>query len=363
MSEKLKVMNMASCAWRHRKIYAMLTLLLLLFISVICSVAIGSASISFVDTGRVLLTHIPGLSSLIKVKTDTALDVIVLQLRLPRVILAVFIGAALAVAGAVLQGLLRNPLAEPYTLGVSSGAAVGAALVFVILRGEGTVFGAASLPFSAFIGALLTVMIVYKLALMNGYLAVETLILAGVVMNSFMSAVLSYLLTMAGENLHQVVYWLMGSLALRSSEYFIYTLPFLAVGILLVCFFGRDLNILTFGDETAGQLGISVERTKRFLLTMATLLTGIAVSLGGTIGFVGLIVPHLVRLVVGPDHRILLPFAALGGALFLIWADTAARTIVAPVELPVGVVTAFLGAPFFAYLLRSRKSGGSCFGA
>lgn len=352
-----------SCAGRPSNFYGMLTVLvLLLFVSIICGVALGSASTSPLDAGRVLLAHIPGLSSLLQVKPDTALDVIILKLRLPRVILAVFVGAALAVAGAALQGLLRNPLAEPYTLGVSSGAAVGAALVFVVFGGGG-VFGTVSLPFSAFIGALLTVAIVYRLALLNGYLAVETLILAGVVMSSFMSAILSYLLTMAGHNLQQVVYWLMGSLALRGGEYFVYALPLLAGGILLMCCFGRDLNILTFGEETAGQLGVPVERTKQVILLLATLLTGVAVSLGGTIGFVGLIVPHLFRLIVGPDHRVLLPVSAVGGGIFLIWADTVARTIVSPVELPVGVVTAFLGAPFFAYLLRSRKSRGGYFDA
>jgi iron complex transport system permease protein len=151
---------------------------------------------------------------------------------------------------------------------------------------------------------------------------------------------------------------LMGSLGIRGSDYFIYTLPLLVAGIILLCFFGRDLNILTFGEEAAGQLGVSVERTKQIILLLATLLTGIAVSLAGTIGFVGLIVPHLVRLTLGPDHRVLLPVSAVGGGIFLIWADIVARVAVAPVELPVGVVTAFLGAPFFMYLLRTRKSRG-----
>ena len=212
------------------------------------------------------------------------------------------------------------------------------------------------LPLAAFLGALLTALLVYRLALIDGHMAVETLILAGVVMSSFMSAILSYMLTLAGESLHQIIYWLMGSLGLRGSEYFIYTLPLLVAGVFLLCLYGRDLNILTFGEETAGQLGISVERTKRIILLLAALLTGIAVSLAGTIGFVGLIVPHLVRLMLGPDHRVLLPVSALGGGIFLIWADLVARVAAAPVELPVGVVTAFLGAPFFSVPASQQKT-------
>ncbi|HHV35635.1 MAG TPA: iron ABC transporter permease [Syntrophomonadaceae bacterium] len=333
----------------------LIVLLVLLIVSVIFGVSLGSTTTSPLTAMKVLLAHIPGLSSWFATP-DVAVDAIIYKIRLPRVVLAVFVGAALAVAGASLQGLLRNPLAEPYTIGVASGAAVGAALV-IIFAGGG-LLGVVTLPIAAFLGALLTGILVYRLAVINGHLAVETLILAGVVMSSFMSAILSYLLTVAGQNLQQVIYWLMGSLGIRGSDYFIYTLPFLVGGIILLCFFGRDLNILTFGEEAAGQLGVPVERTKQFILLLATLLTGIAVSLAGTIGFVGLIVPHLVRLTLGPDHRVLLPVSAVGGGIFLIWADIVARVAVAPVELPVGVVTAFLGAPFFMYLLRTRKSRG-----
>ncbi len=332
-----------------------IVLLVLLVVSVIFGVSLGSTTTSPSVVVKVLLSHIPGLSSWLSA-TDTAADAIIYKIRLPRVILALFVGAALATAGAALQGLLRNPLAEPYTIGVASGASVGAALVIVFIGGE--LFGVALLPLAAFLGALLTALLVYRLALIDGHMAVETLILAGVVMSSFMSAILSYMLTLAGESLHQIIYWLMGSLGLRGSEYFIYTLPLLVAGVFLLCLYGRDLNILTFGEETAGQLGISVERTKRIILLLAALLTGIAVSLAGTIGFVGLIVPHLVRLMLGPDHRVLLPVSALGGGIFLIWADLVARVAAAPVELPVGVVTAFLGAPFFLYLLRNRKRSG-----
>ncbi len=333
----------------------LLVLIVVLVFSVVAGVSFGSTATSPTTTVQVLGSHIPGISSWFPVP-DAAIDAIIYKIRLPRVILAIFVGAALAVAGASLQGLLRNPLAEPYTIGVASGAAVGAAMVIIFAAGG--FLGVVGLPIAAFLGALATGILVYNLAVVNGHLAVETLILAGVVMSSFMSAILSYLLTVAGQNLQQVVYWLMGSLGIRGGDYFIYTLPFLVVGIILLCFFGRDLNIMTFGEEAAGQLGVSVERTKQLILLLATLLTGIAVSLAGTIGFVGLIVPHIVRLTLGPDHRVLLPVSAIGGGIFLIWADIVARVAVAPVELPVGVVTAFLGAPFFMYLLRTRKSRG-----
>ncbi|MDH7576280.1 MAG: iron chelate uptake ABC transporter family permease subunit [Bacillota bacterium] len=348
---------MSGTNWYFRLLCCLLILFLLLIVSALFSITLGSAAITPWAALKALFMHLPGGAALANSGLDPTVEAIIVQIRLPRVILALFVGAALSTAGAALQGLLRNPLADPYTLGVSSGAAVGAALTLIILR-QGSPLETATLPLAAFLGALVTGLLVYHLAQVEGYLAVETLILAGVIMSSFMSAILSYLLTVAGENLHQIVYWLMGNLALRGSEYFIYTLPYLAGGIIVMCLFGRELNIMTFGEETAGQLGIAVEKTKRILLLVATLLTGVAVALAGTIGFVGLIVPHLIRLLLGPDHRILLPVSAAGGGIFLIWADTVARTILAPVELPVGVVTAFLGAPFFVYLLRTRKRRG-----
>ncbi|HHW41354.1 MAG TPA: iron chelate uptake ABC transporter family permease subunit [Syntrophomonadaceae bacterium] len=336
-----------------------LTVLLLgaLLLTVAFSVATGSADISPLAALRVMASHMPGLSHLAGAHQSQQIDIIIMEIRFPRVMLAFFVGAALAVAGAALQGLLRNPLAEPYTIGVSAGASVGAAVMIIIFR-HGTFLGNAGLPLAAFVGALITALAVYRIAQVDGYLAVETLILSGVIMNSFMSAVLSYLLTVAGQNLQQIVFWLMGNLSLRGSEYFIYTIPLLVVGILAICLYGRDLNILTFGDETAGQLGLPVEWTKGIILLLSTLITGVAVALAGTVGFVGLIIPHLVRLVLGPDHRVLVPVSAMTGGIFLIWADTLARTVVAPVELPVGVVTAFLGAPFFVYLMRTRKKNG-----
>lgn len=209
----------------HQKVNMLVVLVVLIFVAIISmlfGVGIGSTSIAPVTTMKVILSHLPGFSLWFPV-SDIATDAIVWDIRFPRVILALFIGSALAVAGAALQGLLCNPLAEPYTIGVASGASVGAALVIVFL-GAGTL-GAITLPLAAFLGALATGVVVYRLAVVNGHLAVETLILAGVVMSSFMSAILSFMLTLAGESLQQIVYWMMGSLGLRGSDYFIYTLP------------------------------------------------------------------------------------------------------------------------------------------
>ncbi|MHB1420191.1 MAG: FecCD family ABC transporter permease, partial [Bacillota bacterium] len=283
--------------------------------------------------------------------TKTA-EVILYQIRMPRVILGSLVGASLAVAGATFQGLLRNPLADPYTVGVSSGAAVGA-VIAILIQGVGT--GIGLVPLFALTGAMITIILVYQLARIGGRVAVETLILSGVIIGSFMTAILSFILTRSYDNLQQVIFWLMGSLSLRSWEHIAFSMPYLIIGMLIIWFFARDLNALTMGEDTAQHLGVPVERVKTILLFLASLITALAVSVSGTIGFVGLIVPHVVRMILGPDHRVLIPVSALTGAIFLIWADTIARTAIAPSELPVGVVTAFIGAPFFAYLLRAKK--------
>lgn len=335
--------------WHYKLLISIIGLFLLLAVSIVVCSSVGSSNVGFLSTLKILTEWLSGTS------TVEAMDkVIITEIRFPRIMLAFFIGAALAVAGAILQGLLRNPLAEPYTLGVASGAAVGAAVTLLMIP-DNPWLGGIAMPVSGFLMALLTGLLVYKLALINGRLSVETLILAGVIINSFMAAILAFLLTIAGENMQNIIFWMMGALTLRGSSYFIYVLPFLIIGIILACFFGKELNIFTFGEETAMQLGVSVEKVKLFILLLAVLLTGIAVSLAGTIGFVGLIIPHLVRLAIGADYRILLPISAVGGGIFLIWADTLARIILAPIELPVGVVTAFLGVPFFVYLLQRRN--------
>ena len=278
---------------------------------------------------------------------------IVVAIRLPRILLAAIVGFALAAAGTVMQGFFRNPMADPSIIGVSSGAAVGAVAVIVAPLAFPTWLRWLGLQGMAFLGALAAAFGVYAIATRNGRTPVATLLLAGVAVQTFLGAVISYLQLRAEESLREVVGWLMGHLAGANWAEVHVTLLVVPVLFAVLLAYARDLNVLLLGEEEARGLGIEVERTKRVLLGVSSLITAAGVAVTGVIGFVGLIVPHMLRLVVGPDHRILLPTAALAGASFLVIADTAAR--LASAELPVGVVTAAVGAPFFLFLLRRRE--------
>jgi iron complex transport system permease protein len=276
---------------------------------------------------------------------------ILFSIRLPRIIFAGLVGAALSVAGVVFQGLLRNPLADPYILGISGGAAVGA--IIAILTGlNAFLFG---IPGLAFSGALLTIVLVYGIARTKKEIHSTTLLLAGVIVNAFFSAIIMFLISTTGDrNLHNVMFWLMGDLSLAEWKEIILTGFFFLTGFAVIYRYARHLNLIVTGEETAMHLGVNVEQTKKILLVAASLITGVAVSVSGIIGFVGLIIPHMMRMLLGSDHRLLLPSAALFGCSFLIVADTVARTIITPAELPVGVITALCGAPYFIYLLRRK---------
>jgi iron complex transport system permease protein len=277
---------------------------------------------------------------------------IVTQIRAPRVLLGFLVGAALAVSGAAMQGLFRNPLASPYVLGIASGASTGATLA--ILFGAQSV---ALLPLGAFLGGTIAVSIVYGLARGRDHrTSIFTLILAGVAVGALFSAVTSFLIfqSSGGERLSDVLFWIMGGLGRANWLSIAVLAPIVAVGTGVAIIFARDLNALSAGEEGAFHLGVNPDSLSRWLLAMATLLTSAAVALAGTVGFIGLVIPHLIRLIVGPDHRVLIPVSALTGACFLVWSDVAARTVAAPAELPVGVITAFIGAPFFLYLLKTR---------
>jgi iron complex transport system permease protein len=288
--------------------------------------------------------------------------VVLWQIRLPRVLLAGLIGGVLAVVGASLQALLRNALADPYVLGVSSGAALGAVVGGLVSQtvygmSGGTSGGASWLLFLwAFGGSLLTLLLLYRIASVHGVLPVQTLLLAGVVINAIFSALVLFAVAMVEPTrLFGLLSWLMGSIG--SADYRIVGLLFVysLVGVLLLMSQAEQLNLLTLGDESAKSLGVEPERVKRLVFITTALLTGAVVSLSGMIGFIGMMVPHMVRLLIGPDHRRLLPAAAVAGALFLILADLLARSLLAPTELPVGVITALSGGPFFLYLLWQRR--------
>ncbi len=337
--------------WRKR-VYSIAGLLVLLVVMVAFATTIGSVKIPFLTTSAILLSRLPLVE--INPGGSEAWETIILNIRLPRVILAGLAGAALATAGATYQGLFRNPLADPYLIGVAQGAALGAVIGF-LLPAAGWGLGAGIIPVLAFTGAVVSTAVVYNLARVGRKLPTTTLILAGVALGALLGSIVSYLIISSGEKMHGIVFWLMGSFALTRWSEVMTVLPYIVVGTVVILLFARPLNIMQLDEEQAQQLGINVERLKLGLLTAATLITAAAVSFVGTIGFVGIIIPHAVRLLWGADHRFLLPLSVLSGAIFMILADLIARTILAPTEIPIGVITAISGAPFFLYLLR-RKS-------
>jgi iron complex transport system permease protein len=291
-----------------------------------------------------------GTTHVFAVSVPETAATIVRTIRLPRIALAAVVGFALGTAGVVMQGFFRNPMADPSIIGVSTGAAVGAvaAIVFPLAVPFGL-----GLQGAAFAGALCAGFGVYVIATEGGRTPVATLLLAGVAVQTFLGAVIATLLLHSGESLERVTYWLMGHLRGAGWDDVAVTLPLALAAFLVLAAYARDLNVLLLGEGDAHALGIEVERTKRVLLAVSSVVTAAAVAVSGVIGFVGLIVPHVMRLLVGPDHRILLPTSALAGAVFLVAADTLARS--GPAELPVGIVTAAVGAPFFLYLLRRRE--------
>ena len=324
-----------------------------LLVLMVLAASVGTVAIHPIVVGKAMLNAlvVPTLSGWVHpfgfAIAETS-QVIVSELRLPRIALGASVGVALGIAGTVMQGFFRNPMADPSIIGVSTGAAVGA--VAVIVFPFAVPF---SLQWAAFAGALVAAVAVYAIASQGGRTPVATLLLAGVAVQTLLGAVVSYMLLHAGDSLQRAVYWLMGHLHTASWSKVGIVVAVLVPMAGVALLYSRDLNVLLMGEEDAHTVGLEVERTKRVLLVSASLLTAVAVSVAGVIGFVGLVVPHVMRLIVGPDHRILVPTAALAGGTFLVAADTAAR--LGPAELPVGIVTALLGAPFFLYLLRDRE--------
>ncbi|HEX3019434.1 MAG TPA: iron chelate uptake ABC transporter family permease subunit [Chitinispirillaceae bacterium] len=280
--------------------------------------------------------------------------VIIMNIRMPRVIVAILVGMGLSASGAAMQGLFRNPMAEPYVLGMSSGAAAGASAAIVL--GIGGLFGVYAVPVMAFITAVITIFVVYSIAHTDGKVPTETLLLSGIAVGFFLQAAVSFLKLIAPmDALRDVVLWLMGSFAgVTWSDAAIIVVPILA-GLFTLLILSRELNAFQFGEETAMHIGIEVELMKRILLTATALITAVAVSTAGIIGFTGLVIPHIARMLVGADQRIQLPVAAVTGGIFLVLADTLARSIARPAEIPIGIITAAVGAPYFVYLLRRRK--------
>lgn len=331
----------------RRLVWICISLLVVLFAAVIVAMKVGAVPISVVDLavnlGRVVMGRATELPSEYRM--------IVFDLRLPRIVLGMMVGAALSVSGAGFQALLRNPLADPYVLGVSSGAALGAILALIAAPAIPLVT-----PAAAFVGATLTITAVYFLGRRDGQLDSTTLLLGGIISASFLSALIIFLMTtLAGRELRGMAFWLMGDLStpLPGSLRWIFGVG-LIVGIGAIYTTAADLNLITTGEREAMHLGVDVTRVKLVVYVAASLLTGLAVSVSGAIGYVGLLVPHVMRLLFGSDYRVLIPASAIGGAIAVVIADTLARTVVAPTELPVGAMTAMAGAPVFIYLLRRK---------
>jgi iron complex transport system permease protein len=341
-------------AGTRRFVIALLALSLGLVLSVGLATGIGRMNVDWHTIMMVVLGKL-GLAAPLP---DRTTEVVIWGIRLSRVMLSGMVGAALATAGVIFQGLLLNPLADPFTIGVSTGAAFGVALL-VMLGVGGSFLGLSPLPLGALVGALGAMTAVLLLSRESGRIRKESLILAGIVVSTFLSALISLVKSLDEESLSAIVFWIMGSFSGRGWIHVGFLLPYAALGFFLAALYHRELDILALGEEQSHHLGVAVSRVRLKLLLGASLLTAGAVSVSGVIGFVGLVVPHLVRVLAGPSHGRLLALSACTGALTLIWADVLSRVLLASgQELPVGVVTALLGGPFFFYLLKTRRARG-----
>ena len=324
-------------------------------ITLILSIGLGPVSVSPITTAKILISRIPFLGTFIP-QTWEQLDYnIIIGLRLPRVLLGMVVGASLAVTGVTMQALVRNKLADPFILGVSSGASAFATLG--MLFGAFSFLGRYSLSLSAFIGSAVTIIFVYILSRRNGRINIAQMLLSGVAVSMIMDG-FTNIITLSAPNalgLHNASFWMSGSLAGAKLEYL--TLPFavlvICTAVLMMNY--RGLNLLVLGDESAGTLGINVGRLQKLLILVASLMSGVTIAISGSIGFVGLMVPHFTRLLVGGDHRKVLPVSALLGGILVVWVDVLARTVIAPEELPVGILTAVIGGPIFIWMLRRKQ--------
>src|SRR5512138_2189352 len=328
---------------RNHFLIALITLIAML----ILSVAVGSVFIPPTELWRALTNA----------GSNSTFRTILLDIRLPRTALIALVGAALAGSGATYQGLFRNPLADPYLIGVASGAGLGAILA-MSLNWPYTMLGLLAVPFAAFLASLLTVYLVYMFAQIGKTVPTTNLILAGVAVSSFATSITTFLMLRSSGEVRRAISWLLGGVSLVGWDVTLALIPYLAIGMTILVLTGYSLNLLQFGDDQATQMGLNVRRAKLIIITAASLVTAAAVSFAGIIGFVGLIVPHIVRIWWGVDYRRLIPLSVLCGAAVLLFADVLARVVLAPQELPVGIVTALAGAPFFLWVLRRAKNQG-----
>lgn len=342
----------------HWKLYFVLLTVVLVFVFIFC-LNIGSIYIPFDNILKALAKNIPFLGNLVDTSAIPDFErnaSIIIQYRMPRVLAGALVGVALSASGVAYQGIFRNPMADSYTIGAMGGASFGAAVAIVLGVGV-DVLGVNTVPVFAFVGSLGAVLLVYVISREGSRVPVTTLILTGLTVTIFFNALVTYLKVIAGDKLHALTFWIMGGFTYANWTDVVTIFPLIILGTAVIYLYARDLNIVVLGEEQAQHLGIELEKMKKILLIIGALMTAAAVSVSGLIGFVGLIIPHLTRIIVGPDHRILLPTSAIVGASFMIVCDALSRVILAPSELPVGVITAISGGPFFIYLLRRKKGG------
>jgi len=320
-------------------------LLMVFFICFIISVRIGAVDIPLEEILKIIF---------LGESTDN--QIILMDIRLPRVMIAAVLGAGLSAVGGVMQGIFKNPLVDSYTLGMSSGAALGA--VISIVTGVG-VFGYATTGAFAFLGAISTLFFVYYLSKTKNKVSINSLLLSGVAVSYFISSLISFIMLLFSNKVEHIVFWTMGSLSSATWQKFIFSSCLIVPGVLILNIFARELNIMSLGEESAHYIGVDVERLKYILLTVCSIIVGAVVSTGGTIGFLGLVAPHIVRLIWGADYRRLIPYSAILGASLLMLSDAIGRVIIQPAEIPVGVMTSIMGGPFFVFLLRKQKSKGA----
>jgi len=340
----------------NRTLKYTLILIIMLILLVIFASSVGSANLSIKETTIIIGSFISPVSFFVDAGSiDPRSFAIISQIRLPRIFVAIFVGIALASAGVIFQGIFRNPMADPYIIGVSAGASFGATIGLLFTTGI-RLLNISCTSIFAFLGAIAVTFLVYNISRIRNKTSVLTLLLAGVALSALLSALNSFILIFRAHDLAKVIFWLMGGLTAATWQQFFVIAPIIIILLAISSFYMRDLNIISLGDERASQIGVQTERTKKILLILASLIAAAAVSVSGIIGFVGLITPHILRLIVGPDHKILYPTSAIAGGIVLLASDTLARTILTPREIPVGIITSIVGVPFFLYLLiRSKR--------
>ena len=340
---------------KNRPRNIILIMILILLVLIVLAASIGSVFVPFIDVVKIILKNI-GFKGIGTV--DAGQDAIIFMVRLPRVIIAVLVGMALAISGAVMQGMFRNPMADPGIIGVSSGAGLGAITAIALGLTARSLY---MMPLFASIGAFSAVAIVYFLSLKSGKVPVLTLILSGIAVGTFVSAITSLILSfISKDEVQQYIFWSFGSLYGKMWSDVWLVIVQIIICVIILTTFSRDLNIMLLGEEEAQSVGLNTSGTRKILLVLVSITTASAVCIGGSISFVGLIVPHIMRLIVGPDYKTLLPTSAIGGAIFLVVCDLIGRVVISPSEIGVGIVTSLIGAPYFLYLLiRSKKAGGA----